>query len=317
MVAVKNLWRTLLEEQARNRYGSDQTKSKEWVYKRLQDICNAQLFGIDFNPVLVRACQMNLVMHGGEHEDGAPNIFHGNSLLPSNEWDEEMRKKIRLNSFDIVLTNPPFGAGPDLIVDDPHILDQFELSRFLANTPRTSMPPERLFIERCWQFLKPGGCMAIVLPDSVLSNPGLAYIRQWIIRRSRILASIDLPAETFEAFGGTGTQTSVLVLQKKSEEQMKVEQASGKMEDYEVFMAICKTMGYDRRGNDLWLRTPEGEIIERETVVHVVTRTPEGLIVSKQRKESRPVRDDDVSKVGALFERWLTERTLRGWLNAT
>ena len=252
---------------------------------------------------------MNLVMHGGEAEDGAPNVFAANSLLPPTEWPEEVREKIQLGAFDVVLTNPPFGAGPGLAVDDPHILDQFELTRFEAENPRSAMPPERLFIERCWQFLKPGGYMAIVLPDSILSNPGLLYIRRWILKRCRVIASIDLPKETFEAFGGTGTQTSVLVLQKKTEEQMRLEEASGQMEDYEVFMAVCQTMGYDRRGNDLWLRTPNGEIVLRETIVTI--RTPEGHVVEK--KEMLPIRDDDVAQVAPLFEQWLSkQKELRG-----
>jgi type I restriction enzyme M protein len=314
LVAVKNLWRSILREQAVRRYGRS-VQAEEWMYRRLQEICNRQLFGIDINPALVRACQMNLIMHGGEAEDGAPNVFAANSLHPPAEWPEEVREKIQLGAFDIVLTNPPFGAGPALVVDDPHILDQFTLTRFEAESPRSRIPPERLFVERCWQFLKPGGRMAIVLPDSILSNPGLLYIRRWILKHCRVLASVDLPAETFEAFGGTGTKTSVLVLQKKTQEEIRLEEASGRMEDYEVFMVICRTMGYDRRGNDLWLRTPEGEIIEQEVISHIVTRTPEGLVIHEPKKERRPIRDDDVAQVAPLFEKWLKEKGLLEWLN--
>jgi type I restriction enzyme M protein len=320
LVAVKNLWRSILREQAVRRYGRS-VQAEEWMYSRLQEICNRQLFGIDINPALVRACQMNLIMHGSKAEDGAPNVFAANSLLPPAEWPEEVRGKIRLGAFDIVLTNPPFGAGPGLVVDDPHILAQFEVRyiptevrkpRFRGGPPPkpvelSGVPPEHLFIERCWQFLKPGGRMAIVLPDSILSNPGLLYIRRWILKYCRVLASVDLPTETFEAFGGTGTKTSVLVLQKKTREQIQFEEASGRMEDYEVFMVICQTMGYDRRGNDLWLRTPEGEIIEEV----ITTQTPDGL----EKKERRPIRDDDVSQVAPLFEKWLKEKGLLEWLN--
>ena len=320
LVAVKNLWRSILREQAVRRYGRS-VQAEEWMYRRLQEICNRQLFGIDINPALVRACQMNLIMHGSKAEDGAPNVFAANSLLPPAEWPEEVRGKIRLGAFDIVLTNPPFGAGPGLVVDDPHILAQFELRyiptevrkpRFRGGPPPkpvelSGVPPEHLFIERCWQFLKPGGRMAIVLPDSILSNPGLLYIRRWILKHCRVLASVDLPTETFEAFGGTGTKTSVLVLQKKTREQIQFEEASGRMEDYEVFMVICQTMGYDRRGNDLWLRTPEGEIIEEVITI----QTPDGL----EKKERRPIRDDDVAQVAPLFEKWLKEKGLLEWLN--
>lgn len=329
LVAVKNTWRRVLVDQAGRRYPGNAAKASEWVYRRLQEICNHHLFGIDINPALVRACQMNLVMHGGEEEDGAPNVLAANSLLPPSEWPKEVREKVGLGRFDVVLTNPPFGAGPGLVVDDPHVLDQFELRyipaevrkpRFRGGPPpkpiqRSGVPPEQLFIERCWQFLRPGGRMAIVLPDSILTNPGLLFIRQWILKRCRILASIDLPTETFEAFGGTGTQTSVLVLQKKMTEQMRLEEVTGQMEDYEVFMAICKTMGYDRRGNDLWLRTPEGEIVEHEVEVNTVTRAADGMVICERRRVMQPVRDDDVGRVAPLFERWIREKNLLEWLN--
>jgi hypothetical protein len=80
-------------------------------------------------------------------------------------------------------------------------------------------------------------------------------------------------------------------------------------------MVICQTMGYDRRGNDLWLRTPEGEIIEQEVISHIVTRTPDGLVIHEPKKERRPIRDDDVSQVAPLFEKWLKEKGLLEWLN--
>ncbi|WP_414581920.1 HsdM family class I SAM-dependent methyltransferase [Scytonema sp. PCC 10023] len=123
-------------------------------------------------------------------------------------------ENIRLESFDVVLTNPPFGSK--LPIDDPYILDQFELSIAEAKAPRSSLPPEQLFVERCLEFVKPGGRMAIVLPDSILSNPGLAFIRRKVLRNAYIIASIDLPRQMF-ARSDTHTMTSVLVLQKFSD----------------------------------------------------------------------------------------------------
>ena len=297
--AVMNLWRLYIFEQEKHKWKLDHI-ALEKTATRLKEHCDRNLFGIDINPDLVRAAQMNLVMHG----DGSTNVFQANSLLPPGEWRNDVKAKIQLGMFDVVLTNPPFGTGPGLAVDDPHILDQFELTRFEANSPRASMPPEQLFIERCYQFLKPGGLLAIVLPDSILSNPGLVFIRHGILKRCRVIASIDLPVETFLAFGGTGTQTSVLVLQKKTEEEMRLEEAAGRIQDYGVFMTLCHTMGYDRRGNDLWLRTSEGEIIEQEATIPVITRTPEGIVMYEPKRELRRLRDDDVSQVARLFQQW-------------
>ena len=105
----------------------------------------------------------------------------------------------------------------------------------ISSDYQTSAPPEQLFIERCLQFLKPGGRLAIVLPDSILGNPGLGYIRRWLIEKTRIIASVDLHADTFQP--RNGTQTSVLIVQKKTHEEIAAEQHSGTIRLYNIFMA--------------------------------------------------------------------------------
>jgi type I restriction enzyme M protein len=105
-------------------------------------------------------------------------------------------------------------------------------------------------------------------------------------------------------------------LQKKSEGQMKLEEASGQIEDYQVFMAIPEAVGHDRRGQPVYLRTPEGEIIEQEETIAVVTRESGGLTISEPKKELRPVIDDDLPQVSELFKRWVREQNLMGWFNA-
>jgi len=234
LVAMMSVWREHLFKQQLGKWRGNEIKALEETARLLRELANANLAGIDFNPILVRAAQMNLVMHG----DGSTNIFQANSLLPPGEWPSEppndVAHHIQPGQFDIILTNPPFGSK--IPIDDPHILNQFELARFGLTTGqrRGSMPPEQLFIERCLQLLKPGGRLAIVLPDSILSNPGLAFIRRWILRKARVLASVDLPQVTFEPY--TGTQTSVLLLQKKTAEEVRQEQRMTQPQDYEVFM---------------------------------------------------------------------------------
>ena len=134
----------------------------------------------------------------------------------------------------------------------------------MEGTLRTAMPPEVLFIERCIQFLKPGsGKLGIVLPDGILGNPDYEYIRYWILANCQLLASVDLPVETF--LPRTGTQTSVLILRRKSEQEKLAQSLSGDLSGYTVFMAIAKKVGKDRRGNVIFLRDPEGrEIFQRE-----------------------------------------------------
>ena len=277
LVALMNVWEEHIRNLEINRWPEDDEKVASETARRLHDTASSRLFGIDFNPGLVRAAQMNLVMHG----DGSTNVLHANSLLPPGEWPDRapnnVQGKIRLGYFDAILTNPPFGS--DIPIDDPHILAQFELARFETSDtrPRASMPPEQLFIERCLQLLRPGGRLAIVLPDSILSNPGLVFIRRWLLSKARVIASIDLPKETFEPH--TGTQTSVLLLQKKTDEEMAFEKEAGRQRDYEVFMAMPKAVGHDRRGNVLHLRTPEGDLIEEEITILVFRNFPDGNIV--------------------------------------
>ena len=123
----------------------------------------------------------------------------------------------RFGYFDVIVTNPPFGSK--IPIKDKAILEQFELAHIwqqdkknniwtMAERLQSSVPPEILFIERCTQFLKSGGRMGIVLPDSILGSPGLGCIREWLIQNHRIIASIDLHADTFQP--RNGTQTSVL-----------------------------------------------------------------------------------------------------------
>jgi type I restriction enzyme M protein len=169
------------------------------------------------------------------------------------------------------MANPPFGAN--LKIEGQEILEQYDLAQswkkqgdrwVMEGTLKLGVPPEVLFIERCVQFLKPGkGKLGIVLPDGILGNPDAEYIRYWILSNCQVLASIDLPVETF--LPRTGTQTSVLILRRKSEQEKLAESLSGEPVSYQIFMAIAKFVGKDRRGNIIYKKDQEGrEIVNRE-----------------------------------------------------
>lgn len=121
-------------------------------------------------------------------------------------------------AFDVILTNPPF-AGE---IRDHGILSHYELARKgRGSYGKTENKVERdvLFIERCLRLLKPGGRMAIVLPQGKFNNATLAYIREWILRHARLLAVVGLHPHTFKPH--TVTKTSVLFVQKHTEEDQK------------------------------------------------------------------------------------------------
>src|SRR5208283_2350319 len=117
--------------------------------------------------------------------DGSANVFQSDSLYSPGEWDNvEAQAKIAYAKFDIVVTNPPFGGKA--IVDDPHLLSHYDLAVYGAKDIRSSLPAEQVFVEAALKYLKPGGKLAIVLPDGILNNPGLEFIRQWLFRHGRI-----------------------------------------------------------------------------------------------------------------------------------
>lgn len=307
LVSVMNYWRQIIKEREEEKWKKKVTPVIEkYVAEGLLEACRNNLHGIDFNPFLARAAQMNLVMNG----DGSTNVFSADSLLPSEEWPDEepnnVRSKVKLGAFDVVFTNPPFGTN--LAIDDPHILQQFEMSTWGAERSRSSLSPEQLFIERCYQFLKPGGKMAIVLPDSILSNPGLKFLRDWILKRMKVMAVIDLPQETFEPF--TGTQTSLLIAQRKSEELMKQEARSKNMVHYPIFMGVAKNVGHDRRGNPTFQRTPEGEILEREVLITLNRLSPSGELFTDTQKKIMRERDDDLPEIAREFREWISTQDL-------
>jgi type I restriction enzyme M protein len=182
--------------------------------------------------------------------DGRGGIFCENSLLPPEQWNSKTRSKIELGKFDVLLTNPPFGAK--IPVKGEEILRQYELGfkwKFNKETKQwertnklqDAQPPQILFIERCLQLLKPGGRMAIVLPDGILGNVTDGYIRKVILNKAKILAVVDMPLETFQP--STSTKTSLLFLQKKKEGE--------EVDNYPIFMAVAEKCGHTRRGRPI------------------------------------------------------------------
>ena len=165
------------------------------------------------------------------------------------------------------------------------------------------------FIERCTQFLVPGGRLGIVLPDSILGSPGLGYIREWLIKYHRIIASIDLHVDTFQP--RNGTQTSVLFLQKKTKKQLDKEIATGQMADYNIFMAMVEKIGHDKRGNPIFKRDKEGNEIlipEKNNIIGNEEIDKHSNTVSHEQKVK--VEDDQTPDVPAVFAKWKIQEGL-------
>ena len=299
---------------------------KNLVRDKIKEIASSNFYGFDINLDLVKATRMNMVMNN----DGSGNIFQNDSLLPPHEWSQELKQDLAdalqiqpesirnansIEFFDVIVTNPPFGSK--ISIKERHILEQFQIGYIWRNEQydvsnqtgwtisgdlQASAPPEQLFIERCLQFLKPGGRLAIVLPDSILGNPGLGYIRHWLIERTRIIASIDLHEDTFQP--RNGTQTSVLILEKKSEEEILAEKLS-RIKPYNIFMAVVEKVGHDKRGNTLFKRDEQGDEIwvSEDPDVSEIGEVAESEFIYETESRVRII-DDQSHEVPTIFDQW-------------
>ncbi|MFA5859633.1 MAG: N-6 DNA methylase [Elusimicrobiota bacterium] len=193
------------------------------------EYASEMVYGIDFDARAVKIAKALNLIAG----DGKSNVYKLNSL-DSSSWDEEgksafrpmltrfpdIREKDEDNQrnykyfdFDVLLTNPPFAGN----IKEKQILKNYLLAERKGKTV-PKMGRDILFIERNLNFLKPGGRMAIVLPQGRLNNTNDEYIRKFIMRKARILAVVGLHGNTFKPH--TGTKTSVLFLQKYTEEEL-------------------------------------------------------------------------------------------------
>jgi len=223
------------------------------VLSHLDNKGNAKnIFGIDKEIDLVKISKAYMAIIG----DGHSNIFCADSLYPES-WPEDMKNQIKNHSFDIVITNPPFGAK--IYIDDKRILRNFKLghkwvkenNNWKITKEVTKQVPQILFIEKCLQLLKPGGKMAIVLPDGLFGNPSDSYIWEYILKEAKILAIASLPPETF--LPSTHTKTSVLFLEKMTSSQFE--------RDYPIFMAIAEKVGHDKNGKTIFKMDKSGRYI--------------------------------------------------------
>lgn len=258
IAALSYVWEQLRQEAKRKGW------SERQLARREVDVSTDCFRGIDKDQFLAKVCKAYMALIG----DGRGGVFCANSLDRPEEWPIEYQDKARLGSFDVVLTNPPFGAK--IPIKGEQILSQFDLAHYWDATDngtftkgtklRESEAPQILFVERCVQLLKPGGRMAIVLPEGVFGNRTAGYILDYVRSRGVILGIIDCTRRLFQPH--TDTKTNVLVFRKF--------RAGEKPADSAVFMSVAKTCGHDKRGNLVFREdgTPDDEVVEVATAWH-------------------------------------------------
>ncbi|WP_251980711.1 N-6 DNA methylase [Salinibacter ruber] len=256
-----------------------------------------RVYGLDFDSKAVKVAKaLNLIAGDGKSNVYRVNSLDTESWsnaakvglrdrlrrFEDKEKDKENQEKFRYFDFDIALTNPPF-AGK---ISDSQLLHKYDLARSWKEVPEEersdrNVPEELkhgprpkafkkrnyfyskqnreiLFIERNLDVLKPGGRMAIVLPEGRLNNLNSESLRWWIGQRARILAVVSLGENTFQPH--TNTKTSVLVLQKWNDDPEKGPLCPPE-ENYDIFFATSEHSGKDSSGDYTYVRDESGEPI--------------------------------------------------------
>lgn len=235
----------------------DEIKGRNWTEENIReekiDIANKCIRGIDKDSFLSKITKSYMVVM----KDGKGGIFCEDSLdLPQN-WEEKTNQKIMLGTFDVVITNPPFGAK--IPVTGETKLKQYPLAYKYKEDPSTRTfvktklkdkeAPQLLFIDRCLQLLKDGGRMAIVLPETYLHAPSVKYVIKHIEKDNNIYAVIDLPHNTFRPH--CNAKCVVLFLQK------------GKPQQKDITMCIVEQMGHNHQGKDIFRFDENGRITKK------------------------------------------------------
>ena len=237
------------------------TDDKEHVLK---------VFGIDFDEKTVRVARTLNLIAG----DGETNVLHLNTL-DYERWGDNTEKNSRwvrtygdgfdrlkalrdessenrLFNFDILMANPPFAGD----IKERRILHQYTLGFKTNGKAQSKVGRDILFIERNLDFLKPGGRMAIVLPQGRFNNTSDKYIRAFIAEHARILAVVGLDTNTFKPH--TGTKTSVLFVQKWNDDPTQGPLCP-KVADYPIFFAVSEKGGKDNSGDYVFLENDNGQ----------------------------------------------------------
>jgi len=280
---------------------------KDAPHEKQVEYARRYLYGIDFDDKPVKISRALMLIAG----DGRSHIFKLNSLNPkewlgSNSEKEKARAELRERllktgdyerdrkneetfrgfAFDVLLTNPPF-AGK---IKEQLLLREYELVKNKKGKIPKQVGRDLLFIERALQFIKPGGRLAIVLPQGKLNNTNTEHIRQWLFDKARILAVVGLHGNTFKPH--TGTKTSVLFLQKWNDNP-KLGPLNPYQEDYPIFMAVSKKPGKDNSGEYVYKKDEKGNYILDE--------------------KGQRILDHDLDKIAKAFVKFAKEQKFNFW----
>ncbi|HCG05663.1 MAG TPA: N-6 DNA methylase [Desulfovibrio sp.] len=241
--ALRHVWRIVDER------GQSLGWPEREIDSEKQKVAIDKFRGVDKDAFLSKVAKAYMAILG----DGRGGVFCENSLDQPKNWNQKARDGVQMGSFDVVITNPPFGKK--LAIESEDILKSFDLGYewkaekggpFMKGRLQDKQPPQILFIERCLDLLRDGGRMGIVLLESIFGMPKYRYVVDYINKRARILAIVTLPEDLFQPF--THAKTCVVLLEKVPADK-----------PYPIFMCDVKWCGHDSRGNPTWSFDAEGK----------------------------------------------------------
>ncbi|MBT6011665.1 MAG: N-6 DNA methylase, partial [Candidatus Marinimicrobia bacterium] len=251
------------------------------AWKHWHTFAQDNLYGMEINDPIARVCKMNMIIH----DDGHSNVVGTDALI---SFDEIKKKNSQIdkNVFDYVFSNPPFGAT--IKQKEVKYLGLYDVAMDKNNETKKAQKSEILFIERCIDLAKlKTGKIAIVLPAGVLTNTSLQHLRDYILKRCELLASVSLPESAFGHYGA-GIKASVLFLRKYGKQEKP-------KNDYHIFMGVARHVGIDATG-----RADENELLngKNSDIYNQWQKYISNKPVYKRTDNCYKVRLSDINKEG-------------------
>ena len=216
-------------------------------HRHWHDFAEKNLFGIEINEQIARTAKMNMIIH----DDGHTNVIAADGLLPATELARR-NAEFKAGSMDYIITNPPFGSS--VKQTEKAYFHQYRLASKDVDwlnpkskaASRPAQSTEVLFIEQCHTYLREGGYLAIVIPDGILTNSSMQYVRDELEANFRIVAVVSMPQTAFAATGAA-VKSSVMFLRKHTAKQTRaIQNQRQNLQD-----SIKKNHGYDHKFHEL------------------------------------------------------------------
>lgn len=262
-------------------------------FRHWHDFAEKNLFGIEINEQIARTAKMNMIIH----DDGHTNVIAADGLLSDTEMQAKSKnKEFEYGTFDFIITNPPFGSS--IKQTEKAYMHQYNLalkeidwlntSSSSKASVRDSQSTEVLFIEQCHKFLTELGYLAIVIPDGILTNSSLQYVRDNIEEMYRIVAVVSMPQTAFTATGA-GVKSSVLFLRKH------------KQKVSEIISNKKNQLKEQIKTDNNFLKTVEQWEKEKNDAIKQLEKTAKEQNPKASKKEIGEIIKDDKAKLQQAF----------------